>query len=195
LADFFIGNDKRLSAFQNIADVCKKIISEQIIPKVNKIRFICQKYADDSVNLGKMVSPSDFGFHNALLNSGNRIFFHDFEYAGRDSAVKMLLDFWAQPRVPVDIVHFRLLRGRTFFDGISLPVDAWVALYELTLIKWVLIKLNVFIAGRGKLKAQVMGSSLDRLRENRVIEVRGDLHSLPLKAKSFKNILEEMMGN
>jgi len=42
------------------------------------------------------VSPSDFGFHNAIRTSrGPR--FIDFEYAGWDKPMKTVLDFWMQP--------------------------------------------------------------------------------------------------
>jgi len=46
------------------------------------------------------VSPSDFGFHNAIrTNQGIRFF--DFEFAGWDDPSKAVVDFLLQPRVPV----------------------------------------------------------------------------------------------
>ncbi|MEM8782855.1 MAG: phosphotransferase [Planctomycetota bacterium] len=47
------------------------------------------------------VSPSDFGFHNAILRDDDgTLVFHDFEYAGQDDPAKLLGDFFHQPRVP-----------------------------------------------------------------------------------------------
>ncbi len=48
----------------------------------------------------KWVSPSDFGFHNAVWIS-NHIKFIDFEFAGWDDPVKTVLDFWMQPRIHI----------------------------------------------------------------------------------------------
>lgn len=48
----------------------------------------------------RCVSPSDFGFHNAIRTEGG-IRFIDFEFAGWDDPAKALADFIFQPRVPV----------------------------------------------------------------------------------------------
>jgi hypothetical protein len=48
----------------------------------------------------KIISPSDFGLHNAKLSKGNRLIFFDFEYAGWDDPAKTVADFFAQPRFP-----------------------------------------------------------------------------------------------
>jgi hypothetical protein len=45
---------------------------------------------------GHFLSPSDFGFHNSM-ESGNRLYFFDFEYSGIDSPVKLCFDFVMQP--------------------------------------------------------------------------------------------------
>src|SRR5262245_49346383 len=50
----------------------------------------------------RCVSPSDFGFHNALATRGGRLVFIDFEYAGWDDPAKAANDFFCQPAVPVD---------------------------------------------------------------------------------------------
>lgn len=74
-----------------------------------RIDEVHEKYASQ-VRMGEIedcirpcdrwVSPSDFGFHNAVLTP-NRIRFIDFEFAGWDDPVKTLLDFWMQPRITV----------------------------------------------------------------------------------------------
>ena len=46
------------------------------------------------------VSPSDFGFHNAI-RCKDGIKFYDFEFAGWDDPAKTLADFFLQPRIPV----------------------------------------------------------------------------------------------
>ena len=40
----------------------------------------------------KIISPSDFGFRNAIVRN-KKIYFFDFEYSGLDGLTKLLLDF------------------------------------------------------------------------------------------------------
>jgi hypothetical protein len=47
----------------------------------------------------RLVSPSDFGFHNALRTEAGLVFV-DFEYAGWDDPAKLICDFASQPRIP-----------------------------------------------------------------------------------------------
>ncbi len=47
-----------------------------------------------------IISPSDFGLHNALFAKDGSIRFIDFEYAGWDDPAKTISDFFAQPRYP-----------------------------------------------------------------------------------------------
>ncbi len=49
----------------------------------------------------RRLSPSDFGFHNALRAPDGSFRFFDFEYAGWDDPAKMTCDFFCQVAVPV----------------------------------------------------------------------------------------------
>ena len=46
----------------------------------------------------RILSPSDFGLHNILIDDNGGCHFIDFEYAGWDDPAKTLADFFAQPR-------------------------------------------------------------------------------------------------
>ena len=95
----------------------------------------------------RCVSPSDFGFHNALAGADGRLLFLDFEYAGWDDPAKLVGDFFSQVEVPVpegfrpgfaDRLAARArdpLRERARFD-LLLPV------YR---VKWITILLNDFL--------------------------------------------------
>jgi hypothetical protein len=56
----------------------------------------------------RCVSPSDFGFHNAIRTAKGVKFF-DFEFGGWDDPAKAAVDFMLQPRVPTMQHHFVLL--------------------------------------------------------------------------------------
>jgi len=95
----------------------------------------------------RCLSPSDFGFHNALRAEDGRLRFFDFEYAGWDDPAKLACDFFCQPQVPVAFGHrenflnqlaHALELDSAFFDRVR-----WLAPgYQ---VKWCCIMLNDFI--------------------------------------------------
>jgi hypothetical protein len=92
------------------------------------------------------LSPSDFGFHNALAADG-RLVFLDFEYAGRDDPAKLVVDFFCQPAIPVPLQHLdrftaRLSEGLRFDPAAS---TRCALLLDVCRIKWVCIVLNDFL--------------------------------------------------
>jgi Phosphotransferase enzyme family len=95
----------------------------------------------------RCISPSDFGFHNALRENTGTIRFLDFEYAGWDDPAKMAGDFFAQLAVPVPGNFFERFVEKTmspFPDSKSLIRRAEL-LRPVYLIKWCCIALNVFL--------------------------------------------------
>ncbi len=103
----------------------------------------------------RCISPSDFGFHNALIGPDGTIRFIDFEYGGWDDPVKMVCDFFLQPAVPVDPRH----RDRFIAEALgdcwdTEPLAARAGLMQpLFALKWCCIMLNPFVpdlAGRGR---------------------------------------------
>jgi hypothetical protein len=96
----------------------------------------------------RCLSPSDFGFHNALDDSSGRITFLDFEYAGRDDPAKLICDYFCQPEVPVPIRHFESFLER-IAAGLELDLaarDRCRLLLDLYRVKWTCILLNDFLA-------------------------------------------------
>jgi hypothetical protein len=95
----------------------------------------------------RCVSPSDFGFHNAIIEPNGTVRFIDFEYAGWDDPAKMVCDFFCQPRVPVPEIHLAdFLRGvASQFPNpheLAARVEALLPVYR---VKWCCILLNEFI--------------------------------------------------
>jgi len=105
---------------------------------------------DATTELGataRTLSPSDFGFHNALRTRGRRLVFVDFEYFGWDDPAKMVSDFLLHPGMTLQPAlrgRFlaRILRG--FGAGHALKVRIRVA-YVLYALKWCTILLNEFV--------------------------------------------------
>ena len=95
----------------------------------------------------KSLSPSDFGFHNMLIDKNGRLRFIDFEYAGWDDPAKIICDFFCQPKFPVP------MNWMDSFIEEALGKESWVEivrnrvrlLYPLYRIKWCCIILNEFL--------------------------------------------------
>lgn len=95
----------------------------------------------------RCVSPSDFGFHNALERPDGSICFLDFEYAGRDDPAKMAGDFFAHPAVPVPAAFKDAFIARTMaFAPDPSGLAARTRLLEPVFrTKWCCIMLNEFL--------------------------------------------------
>jgi hypothetical protein len=95
----------------------------------------------------RCISPSDFGFHNALLRSSGDICFIDFEYAGWDDPAKMIGDFFSQPEIPVSLDYFDAFLNETLSYTPNKGVLAARAylLFPIFQIKWCCIMLNEFL--------------------------------------------------
>lgn len=95
----------------------------------------------------RCISPSDFGFHNALAMPDGGIRFLDFEYAGWDDPAKTAGDFFAQLALPVPpglFAHFVAEITQDFPGSAQLSYRAGL-LRPAYQIKWCCIALNVFL--------------------------------------------------
>lgn len=95
----------------------------------------------------RCVSPSDFGFHNALVAVDGRLRFFDFEYAGWDDPAKLLCDFFCQVEVPVPL-EFAPWFATSLAADYANPAE-FLARAELLFpayrLKWCAIVLNDFL--------------------------------------------------
>jgi hypothetical protein len=95
----------------------------------------------------RCISPSDFGFHNALLRPTGELCFLDFEYGGWDDPAKAIGDFFCQPAVPVPLEHFdRFVTRAVAYSPNAGRLEARVRLLlPMFQIKWCCIMLNEFL--------------------------------------------------
>jgi hypothetical protein len=95
----------------------------------------------------RCLSPSDFGFHNALLSVDGQLRFFDFEYAGWDDPAKLVCDFFSQPQIPVGLEFWstlvQALRPNADVSFVK-RADLLLPAYQ---IKWCCIILNEFLRG------------------------------------------------
>jgi hypothetical protein len=88
-----------------------------------------------------VVSPSDFGFHNAI-RSPDGVRFIDFEFSGWDDPTKAVADYVLQPRIPI---HLKLnpLMDRLPPKQRKLVARRIETLGPILRLKWLCIILSV----------------------------------------------------
>ena len=131
----------------------------------------------------RCLSPSDFGFHNAILARDGRLRFIDFEYAGWDDPAKMVCDFFCQPAVPVPPQYFNF-----FVDGVILQqVNPQSLLRRISLLmpvyrlKWCCIILNDFLpVGNERRNYALNASGQETRKRNQLIKAHACLTNFAL---------------
>jgi hypothetical protein len=99
----------------------------------------------------RCISPSDFGFHNALVDDSGQYSFLDFEYAGWDDPAKLVSDFFCQPACPVPLTYFEAVVARISNWFHEPAWHAWRMrwLWPVYQLKWACIMLNEFLPMAG----------------------------------------------
>lgn len=95
----------------------------------------------------RCLSPSDFGFHNALVRPDGSLCFIDFEYAGWDDPAKAVGDFFSHPGVAVPHAKFEsfLLQALVPFEDAHTMAARVRLLEPISQVKWCCIILNEFL--------------------------------------------------
>lgn len=95
----------------------------------------------------RSLSPSDLGFHNALLRENGQLCFLDFEYAGWDDPAKMVGDFFSHPGLSVPLSYFEPFASGALepFDGREELITRARRLSTVSRIRWCCIMLNEFL--------------------------------------------------
>jgi hypothetical protein len=108
-----------------------------------------------SIDLGAiLINPSDLGLHNMILNNGN-IIFYDFEYAGKDSYLKLLIDFCLHPINEIKFNNFELY-NKTFAKALNIkPLKLSNAVIQAFCLWWVMRLIN-------SMKEEIINSRVNR---------------------------------
>ena len=127
-------------------------LSSRLIPAFERLsewsrRRAAETYQHELNIEHRTLSPSDFGFHNALASESGQIFFLDFEYFGWDDAAKTVSDFLLHPGMSLTPEFKRqfataLLEGLPWSGNLRERVQAYYPLFGL---KWCMILLNEFL--------------------------------------------------
>ena len=98
--------EDRLQKLQDVAASHKELsefLEHSFLPTYNVLRnhtskTLSLKQQEQELDSEfRTLSPSDFGFHNALRQADQSLVWLDFEYFGWDDPVKVICDFWWHP--------------------------------------------------------------------------------------------------
>src|SRR5260221_3278743 len=158
--------DKRIARLSEIpgTDTVEQAARECVGQLALRWREIKQRLAREAEGQGigladevteTCISPSDFGFHNALLRPSGQLCFLDFEYAGRDDPAKMVGDFFSHPGIPVPPQYFDDFVDRTMsFSSAPQALAARARLLRPVFeVKWCCIMLNDFLRDDARRRA------------------------------------------
>jgi hypothetical protein len=109
------------------------------------------------------LSPSDFGFHNAIRRPEGDLVFVDFEYFGWDDPVKLASDFLQHPGMALSPSQYERFRaGAVGIYGKEAAFAQRLALlYPLYGLRWCMILLNEFLPERWESR-RLAGVHVDR---------------------------------
>jgi len=135
----------------------------------------------------RRISPSDFGFHNAILQPGGRLKFIDFEYAGWDDPAKTVSDFFCQPAIPVSMKHYpwflkTVLRRMKNAKKHALRIPVLLPAYR---VKWCCIMLNCFLPAGAKRRSFACGP--EKLAAQKELQLEKAVKALSVVEAGLRN--------
>ncbi len=115
-------------------------VREELQPAWERLR----ERINPSTTAALIVSPSDFGFHNAIRRTDGRFCFFDFEHGGLDDPAKLICDMFVRPLADLEPSWSdTFCRAAGFDDAVNERARGLMDLYRL---KWACIALNEFTA-------------------------------------------------
>lgn len=125
----------------------RAFVEDELKPSWGEVRVHTSASAAVLQQAERCLSPSDFGFHNAMQQPDGRLRFIDLEYAGWDDPAKTICDFFCQVQVPVPMEYWPQVCS-TLADEQLHPAEfvrRATRLLSAYRIKWCCIVLNIFL--------------------------------------------------
>ncbi len=127
----------------------KAFVQQDVVPAWHRV----QERIDRSLHFDVLpreqwrLSPSDFGFHNALVRPDGELVFLDFEYAGWDDPAKLICDFACHAGHELPASSFERFAEGVVAVGELERVRDLLPVHQM---KWVCLLLNEFLPVAGK---------------------------------------------
>jgi hypothetical protein len=126
-----------------------QFLADEFVPAVSELRtrLADAKFEFELSDAVQTLSPSDFGFHNALRRPSGNLAFLDFEFFGRDDPAKMIADFLLHPAQSLTEEFKRVFAKKILkiFGADSRLAARLEYVYPIVGLKWCMIMLNEFV--------------------------------------------------
>lgn len=140
----------------------------------------------------RILSPSDFGFHNCLVTDEGTYIFFDFEYFGWDDPVKMVSDFILHPGFEKTkaVCDWWINNMRSRFKSDPQFDARLTACLPLYAIRWTLIILNEFLSDKSRSRIFAKANVEQQLETVQGIQLEKarrmiNLHTSPLSGRDY----------
>ena len=142
-------------------------LHHELMPAFDLVTSWSRRHLPWNVELSRRqrtLSPSDFGFHNALRRESGEWVFLDFEYFGWDDPAKTISDFLLHPGMDLPVELKRRFAGslRSLWDDDRQLAERLRYLHPLFGLKWCLILLNEFLPADRLRRQFAAGPDVDR---------------------------------
>ena len=156
---------RRLERLDAVTDAAvSRFVRDELLPAARHVLQAVHRQLGEATvaERDRRVSPSDFGFHNALRQPDGRLRFIDFEYAGWDDPAKLVCDFFCQPAVPVPPEHWDRFVGAVAANltDPQAHLARFAALLPVYRLKWCCILLNDFLPAGSARRAFASGKAV-----------------------------------
>ena len=144
----------RISKLQERSIKCKELenyVEKDVIPTAKRIvrntrvRWAgSQEYCEQLPRNECILSPSDFGIHNTLVENSGKVVFLDFEYFGWDDPAKLIADFLLHPTMKLSsALKEKWIEGANMIFGPNV-IERAALMGPMLQLCWCLILLNDF---------------------------------------------------
>ena len=143
----------------------------------------------------RILSPSDFGFHNTIRRIDGTLIFLDFEYFGWDDPVKTLCDFLLHPAMQLEQnmkIKFFTCFSQHFRRDDILFAERSSLCYRLYALKWCLIILNEFLPDHWDRRS--FAGQCDGMKSQIQLEQLAKAKKMMEYALERRNWLDSMLG-
>ncbi|MFA5166915.1 MAG: aminoglycoside phosphotransferase family protein [Candidatus Omnitrophota bacterium] len=186
---------KRLSAIKDAH--ARKFVEKNLVPAWKKIKgeMITEasrtgtRMEEELLPDERIISPSDFGFHNSVIGDDGRFYFFDFEYAGWDDPAKTVGDFFSHLALPVPVENLgmfaRGVAGLTSDPSKTLlRIGLLLRLYR---IKWCCIALNHFVSMDSE-RRRFAENDVEKTKEEQLAKTRKLLDSMETLSGAWRGL-------
>lgn len=181
----------------NLNTQCQTFVDKELTPWFEKISQQASILNQVTFPID-IASPSDVGLHNVMIEKSSYHFiFLDFEYAGRDSAIKLVCDYFCQPKYPVPVNLISEFFRHPLFVQVFDDEEIFLLFFRATQLKWCFILLNEFNPDIIKRREFSSAKPLDlsKLQKSQLNKCRQYFHAALVRFNEIEQAIKQFQLN